>query len=239
MNEHIEELIIAYLHKGTTPEQEQELFNACRDNPETAQYLREHLILSLKLKQLRNSVEVPLDARNAVITAINELKIESTASKPSTAAVETPRFGWRHLFGTGLAAAALSAAVFFMVNSGPPSQPGIASSSSIHDTLRLVQTDTVTQIREIQKPVFIARNVPAPATTRPDELPSNPVASTSARSIEPSTPASVAPTPVDRVTIETGQLAMQDDATSYLEYYKTMLSTLKIVHITPSDRIRN
>jgi len=243
MNERIEELTIAYLHKGSTPEQEQELFDACKENPEISEYLRQHLILSLKLRQLRDKTEVPLEARNAVISAINAIHIDDAAPARKYAPVAAPRFGWRHVFGSALATAALSAALFFSLKTENPTQQSVAQAVSIHDTLCVLQVDTVTQVREIQKPVYIARNEPAPVTA-PDRLNPDVSSQVDVSSIDldkniPVQPKTVSPKLLDTVTMEQGHLAAQDDASSYLEYYKSMLSTLKIVHITPSDRIRN
>ena len=51
MNDRIEELIVSYLHRGSTPEQERELFEACKNNSEVAALLRRHVTMSLKLRR--------------------------------------------------------------------------------------------------------------------------------------------------------------------------------------------
>ena len=179
------------------------------------------------------------------MSAINQIHIEDDAPARKFAPIAVRSFGWRHIFGTGLATAALSAALFFSLRTGNPAPQNEAQATLVHDTLRVLQIDTVMQTREIQKPVYLARNESAPVQNSvPDRL--NPdvssqvdVASVDIDKSLPVDPKTVSPKHVDTVTMEAGHLAVQDDASAYLEYYKSMLSTLKIVQLTPSDRIRN
>src|SRR5512143_2705107 len=108
MNERIEELILAYLHRGSTPDQERELFEACKADPEAAKLLRRHVILSLKLRQLREDTEVPAESRNQLLVRINEEQARLAAEHPAkvvTGNIPVRRFGWAHLFGGALATA--------------------------------------------------------------------------------------------------------------------------------------
>lgn len=179
MNERIQELISAYLHRGSTPEQERQLFEACSRNPETAELLRQHLILSLKLHTLRDAVEVPSEVHNGLLRRINAMEAENAAAatraqsavqrtpSPSTAVHTsapgpTPRrFGWTHLFGTGLAGAAAVLLLSFWMDSPAPDSARSPISLS-HDTVMVLRTDTLTRVREIERPVYIVRG---PATT--------------------------------------------------------------------------
>lgn len=167
MNERIQGLISAYLHRGSTPEQEQELFDACSRNPETAELLRQHLILSLKLHTLRDAVEVPTDLHHSLLGRINALEAETAthaARAPRTRATDTRavpvatpgRFGWVHLFGTGLAGAAAVLLLSFWIDGADPdlTRRDVPVSP---DTVTIVRTDTLTRIQEVARPVYLVR----------------------------------------------------------------------------------
>lgn len=171
MNNRIHELISAYLHRGSTPEQERELFDACSRNPETAELLRQHLVLSLKLRQLRDETEVPPALHNHVLRRINTMEAEGVREEERQAAAVPPittqasrRFGWMHLLGTGFAGAAVVALLLFATNTA---EPDLASQvvPATPDTVVMVRTDTLT--REIERPVYIVRNTAPKAT--PDQ----------------------------------------------------------------------
>lgn len=170
MNERIQELIAAYLHRGSTPEQEQELFEACSHDPSTAELLRQHLILSLKLHTMRDTVEVPTELHNSLLRRINAMEAEP-APVPQGASRErsdpnrdiataTPRrFGWAHLFGTGLAGvAAVLLLTFWLDDSGP--DLATRSATIPRDTVTVVRVDTLTRVQQIERPVYIVRELP-------------------------------------------------------------------------------
>lgn len=163
MNEHIQELISAYLHRGSTPEQERELFDACRRDPEIAEQLRQHLILSLKLRGLRDDVTVSPSLHAAVAQRIAEASAPAASpdAEHEIAAAPAPpprRFRLAHLFGTGVATAAAAAALVLLLL--PETDPGSARSTqpvaNLADTVYIVEKDTVTQLREVTRTVYIA-----------------------------------------------------------------------------------
>lgn len=163
MNERIHELISAYLHRGSTPEQERELFDACSRNPETAELLRQHLVLSLKLHQLRDETTVPPALHNDVLRRINAMEAEGvreeerrSAALPVRTAETNRRFGWAHLLGTGFAGAAVVALLLLATDT---KQQDLASQGlpGTPDTVVMVRTDTLT--REIERPVYIVREI--------------------------------------------------------------------------------
>jgi hypothetical protein len=240
MNERIEELIIAYLHRGSTPEQERELFEACKTNAATANMLRQHLIMSLKLRQLRNETEVPLDVQNALLRRINETVISETPARVPAAIPARRGFGWAHLFGASLATAAAAVLVLFLVLPGTPSPLGPQTAGVIvRDTVLLTRTDTLVQVKSTRIPVYIVRNekpaAPAPAGTAPD-------AANTPGITERVTPAPVAPfvDPSDLATLHTPSLAeaRASEAPSFLEQYNAMLISVEKVRLTSSDRVR-
>ncbi len=180
MNERIQELITVYLHRGSTPAQERELFEACKNDPEVAEHLRQHLILSLKLRRLRDDITVEDTLHAAVSRRISRLA-EKDAAVPS--AVEAPRatgtahatgianaagiadaaapprrYGLRHVFGSAVATAAAALLLFLFLPDGgntPPAQR--AEMRPAADTVLVVQRDTVLQVREVERPVYIVR----------------------------------------------------------------------------------
>ncbi len=173
MNEHIQELISAYLHRGSTPEQERELFDACRRDPEIAEQLRQHLILSLKLRSLRDDVSVPPSLHDAVARRIDAEATAARSDTPETgslhAAAPAPpprRFRLAHLFGTGLATAAAAAALVLLLlpDSAPLTQRDAMPVADLADTVYIVKNDTVTAIREVTRTVYVAAAENDPAT---------------------------------------------------------------------------
>ena len=252
MNERIEELIVAYLHRGSTPEQERELFEACRVNPEVSNLLREHLILSLKLRQLRDRTVVPVELQNDVIASINAL--------PSLADNETVRsqdygyapqfrFGWKHLAWSTLAGAAVVAVIMLFAGSlmpGPERQL-VTQTQTIHDTLHVAQIDTLVRTRVVRTPVYIAQ--PDNGNQDGHELTQSPVqkpgfnpVTASPRSIETATrdeeqQGDTGLKPDDQPALAQGN--PKDSQPSYLQQYSEMVVTLEKVRLTSDDRIRN
>ncbi|MBR9977318.1 MAG: hypothetical protein KFH87_04450 [Bacteroidetes bacterium] len=166
MNERIQELITAYLHRGSTPEQERELFEACSRQPETAELLRSHLILSLKLRTLRDDTYAPTDVRNEVLRRINVLESEALQQEETQKAKRRERtphagFGWAKFTATAAATAALVSALFLLYPDNEDSTLTPLPIAQLPDTVYIVTKDTVTQIREIERPATIVRTVPA------------------------------------------------------------------------------
>lgn len=173
MNERIQELITAYLHRGSTPEQERELFDACSRQPETAELLRSHLILSLKLRTLRDDTHTPLDTRNDVLRRINALEAEAVQQEEMQNAKRRERklhagFGWAKLTATAAATAALVTLLFLLYPDSEDSTRAQLPIAQLPDTVYIVKKDTVTQIREIERPVTIVRTVPSTRMTDED-----------------------------------------------------------------------
>ncbi|MCB2205413.1 hypothetical protein KQI65_11755 [bacterium] len=196
MNERIQELITAYLHRGSTAEQERELFDACKRDPEVAEQLRQHLILSLKLRKLRDDVTVPPTLHEALNSRIASLAVDNSAAEdtdtsstavPAAAPAPAPRrFRLVHLFGTGVATAAAAAALVLLLLPGPETTLPISGSpvARLTDTMYIIKKDTVTQLREVTREVYIARNDnPAPSSVQQPQT----VSTTEQR---PATPAS-------------------------------------------------
>lgn len=171
MNERIQELITAYLHRGSTPDQERELFEACKKDPETAEHLRQHLILSLKLRSLRDGVTVDDTLHSAVADRIAALagqdanlpQVEDAPRAGRDAGnvhgIPQPRrFGFRHVLGSAFAAAAAVVLFFFLLpeDNDSPSVRHASFQPSV-DTVIVVKRDTVLQVREVSRPVYIVR----------------------------------------------------------------------------------
>jgi hypothetical protein len=286
MNERIQELISAYLHRGSTPEQERELFDACSRNPETAELLRQHLILSLKLHGLRDDVRVPTDLHNSVLRRINALEAEGmhreaerirkeeagtrlhADSSATQASVDRPsvshpgrRFGWAHLLGTGVAGA-VCALAFLLLSGGPGTDTAMQPVAGLQDTVFVVKTDTLTQLREVERPVYIVRNVPVPdrakssmpagvsdADLRSDGVTETEDALADGASQEDTQPANlsgegIVPTqkPSEPV-FHFADLQRQDHGTreektqNYLEQYNSMLVSVESVQLSTKDRL--
>ncbi|MBE0644687.1 MAG: hypothetical protein IH600_11455 [Bacteroidetes bacterium] len=263
MNERIQELISAYLHRGSTPEQERELFEACSRNPETAELLRQHLVLSLKLRGLREEVQVPADLQNNVLRRINTLEAEGLRSEEMHAASEAAteprrRFGFAHLLGTGLATAACAITIMLW-SAGPDTGPdaSLQQVAQVQDTVYIVEKDTVMQLREVERPVYIVRNAPvAPAPESPasnDAADLARAADDRVAATEPGTAlatrtqpdAAVPPSPA-AVETEMPLIAeMQPrEATTreaktenYIDQYNSMLVSVETVQLSAKDRI--
>ena len=183
MNERIQELITAYLHRGSTPEQERELFDACKNHPQVAEHLRQHLILSLKLRRLREDVTVDETLHSAVSERIASLA-GGTAAQPTDADAEVgkeiadgretkapgapPRFGFRHVFGSAFVAAAAAVLFFFLLPEDTDS-PAVqrADFPRMTDTVIVVERDTVLQVREVSYPVYIVEKEQVPDGSEP------------------------------------------------------------------------
>ena len=99
MNERLQELMESFLHRGCTPEEETELFDACLNDPHAAEAVRQQLILSLKIRKLRDEAEVPLEVRNELFRKINTIAAETPAEperKRAFAWLGGFRLGWSH-----------------------------------------------------------------------------------------------------------------------------------------------
>ena len=90
MNERLQELVDLFIHRGCTPEQEKELFDACLHDPGAAETVRQQLLLSLKIRGMREQAEVPAEIRNELFRKINLIAAEAE-SKPA----RTPAFSRR------------------------------------------------------------------------------------------------------------------------------------------------
>jgi hypothetical protein len=166
MNDRIQELITAYLHRGATPAQERELFEACSRQPETAELLRSHLVLSLKLRNLRDETHAPLDARNNVLRRINTLETEGIQRETTRSGQRGNKrrdatFNWLQLTTTAAATAALVAALFLWYPDNDNAARTTLPIAHLPDTVYIVEKDTVTQILEIERPVTIVRTITA------------------------------------------------------------------------------
>lgn len=266
MNERIEELIAAYLHRGSTPEQERELFEACSRQPETAEMLRQHLVLSLKIRALREDVQVPVEVRNEVLRRVNTiasdgLHREELQQPAVTTAPPRRRFGWAHLLGTGLATAACAVAILLWTgNSDEAGTALLQSVTGLRDTVFVVKRDTVTQLREIDRPVYIVRSGSRPASgddprfdtregisSRQESIPAPTDAGTAGDRATPLTETvAAAPVPAPTVTKGTASIAevrdlttmtREEKAQSYLEQYNTMLVSVESVRLSSKDRL--
>jgi hypothetical protein len=266
MNEHIQKLISAYLHRGSTPAQEKELFEACKRDPQTAELLRQHLILSLKLRQLRDDVNVAPSLHAAVTQRIAALD-----RTPAPTVLPVPRrFRLAHLFGTGIATAAAAAALALLLwpDSGIEMPADSRMVANVADTVYIVKKDTVTQLRDVVRNVYIAEAAPRSSqegrTAKPEDgsaadsdvlrEPSNAISRIPVHDI-PAVPASEhltdASAPVrDSANEDAGEamiadarpvetLSPREQARNYLEQYNSMLVTVASVRITNEDRITN
>jgi hypothetical protein len=243
MNDRIEELILAYLHRGSTPEQERELFEACKTDAATAAMLRQHLILSLKLRQLRDEAQVPLDVQNSLLRRINETVIEEDEPARVPVAVPARRgFGWAHLFGASMATAAAAIALFVALLPGTSDTPVQDTAAvTMRDTVLLTRTDTVIQVRTLRAPSNIARTeTPAPVLqnqSTPDES-GNP----GLAQLEAPKPAPAPVSAEDITSLPAVPPALASNHTSeqstFLEQYNNMLVSIERVRLTAEDRVR-
>lgn len=245
MNERIEELIVAYLHRGSTPEQERELFEACRDNADVAQLLRRHLTLSLKLRRLRDETEVPPALHASLVGRINEIEHARTVAPviaKVSGGVQRLVFGWRHLVGTAVAGAALATMAFLLIP-GRTVEPGAtAQVVTVTDTLREMRIDTLVTTRTIYRSIMRASD---PVARRSEALPVQPAPvpvlqdDAPARTEEFAEVAPVRPARSgDASRRGTADEAPEQTGLSYIEQYTTMVSSLEQIHLTSQDRVR-
>jgi hypothetical protein len=237
MTDHIQELISSYLHGGTTPEQERELFETCARHPETAELLRRHLLLSLKIRGLREQTDVPAELRNTLLLRLNELQAARMRNTPATIPVERkPRFGWGHVLSSAMASAAIAVLVFLLL----PSRPDTPSVVTVTDTVRVVERDTVLQIHEINRPVYITR-----ASVDDGRLQHNPIEESAAdvsiaeQPIEDETQPRTSP-PANETYVEAlplREIERRAKVNQYLEQYNSMLASVETVRLTRNDRI--
>ncbi|MCZ7556597.1 MAG: hypothetical protein M5R41_09365 [Bacteroidia bacterium] len=236
MNERIHELIIGYLHGGNTPEQDKELFDACSMHPETAEHLRMQIMLSLKLRGLREQTQVPADLRNDLLLRVNELQAGREAAMPPApvASLAPRRFGWAHMFGSALAAgAAVWMLFFFVTESDIP-----VSNAGIIDTLRVVERDTVVQTRDIVRPVYITRTA---EQARPDDAAAEDMPALTDRPVAPDAVTPDIPSVLEDVSYAEVQplreLQRQAKVSQYLQQYNAMLASVESVQLTSRDRV--
>lgn len=246
MNDRIEDLIVSYLHRGCTPDEEKELFEACKNHPEASSLLRQHIVLSLKLRQLREKSEVPLEVRNALITRINEMPPQPE-EVPTRQEERSTRFGWLHLTGASLVGATAVAVLFLLSKPEPqPIEPLMADRPQT-DTVLLSRVDTVIQFRPAVVPrskQVASQNSPAPLRTVMDadsrgisQVQEGGTNDTSAGLIPPLDQRDIHAAPI---LLDKKPHALADiKQPSYLEQYQTMVSTLEKVTITMNDKVRN
>lgn len=248
MNERIEELIVAYLHRGSTPEQERELFEACRDDADVAQLLRRHLTLSLKIRRLRDETEVPSELHARLVGRINELEHEqlSTATSPfvprMSTGVQRLVFGWRHLVGTAISGAALATMVFLLLP-GRSVEPDItARIVMVTDTLRETRIDTLVTTRTVYRIAMQATTQVASSQTLPAQNPGAPPVLQDEAPSRSEDYADIAPVRPARAGID-GRRGAAGESTetsmpSYIEQYTSMVSSLDQIMLTSQDRVR-
>lgn len=257
MNDRILELISAYLHRGSTPEQERELFEACSRNPETAELLRQHLILSLKLHTLRDDVQVPAELHSNLLGRINALEAEGVAREAAQPRIvpeqSRRRFGWAHLLGTGIAGAACALALL-MWTGGPESDTALKPVAEAQDTVFITRTDTLMQLRKVDRPVYIVRTAPSPVRDMSREAESPDV--TLPSGIEAASKDGIAGTDIrkdenradtDRAPVESmpllADMRQVESATrevktqNFLEQYNSMLVSVESVQLSAKDRL--
>jgi hypothetical protein len=115
-------------------------------------------------------VQVPAELHNNVLGRINALEAEGVrleAAQPRTIQAEgRRRFGWAHLLGTGIAGAACALVLLLWI-SGPDSDITSQPMAGAQDTVFISKTDTLTQLREVERPVYIVRTLPSPADAMP------------------------------------------------------------------------
>ncbi|PLX30293.1 MAG: hypothetical protein C0600_08165 [Ignavibacteria bacterium] len=265
MNEQMQELITAYLHRGITPEQEKELFEACKNDPSVAEHLRQHLVLSLKLRRLRDDVTVSSALHASLERRLETIDLpeEQEDLQPVIMPERSGGFRLAHLFGTGVAAAA--AAVVVMLLSRP--EPGIdqptatADAGTPADTVYVIERDTIRQVQEIERPVYIVKRVPVqddatdPASPPAQEqlalhqevepTPGSPDPETAPETADIETavpdahgiPQETQDTPmfVDARPVATP--AAEQKTQNYLDQYNAMLVSVESVQLTAQDRI--
>ncbi len=251
MNERIEELIVAYLHQGSTPELEHELFEACSETPEVAQLLRRHLILSLKLRRLRDDTVVPTELHHSVLRRINEIEATELAD-PVASPIPFPLrvaegahrlvFGWRHLIGTAVAGAALATA-FFLIMPVKPDPAGTAQIMTVTDTLVQSRVDTLVQLRTVYRfATADARALPTDhaAQIRPAYAEADGSADPAQTGLQEDADIVVVParSAEERQTALPAAESTEGATISYIEQYTAMVTSLEKVSLTSKDRVR-
>lgn len=248
MNERIEELIVAYLHRGSTPEQERELFEACRDNADVAQLLRSHLTLSLKLRRLRDDTEVPPALHARLVSRINEIEHQQAGTPVDpviarvSGGVQRLVFGWRHLVGTAIAGAALATMAFLLVPGRAVEQDATARIVTVTDTLREMRIDTLVTTRTVYRSARQASDavagrsdaVPqqaAPVPVLQDDAPARTEEFAEAAPVRPARSG-------DAQRRGTAEESPDQVGTSYIEQYTMMVSSIEQIHLTSQDRVR-
>ncbi len=239
MNERLNELTELFLYRGCTPEQEKELFEACLHNPQMAEALRQQLLLSLKIRQLRDRAEVPADVRNELFRKINLIAAENTARderKPALLWLRNIRLGWSH---AAIAAASAAAALVLYLNIGrtpvPEDFPATAY-TTFRDTVRIVDTKTVVTVKERKVPVYIERSPLA-------ENEYNPFIKEMVR------PVSISDVDTEALMAynehETGASwnisplrTMEVQNSDFMVQYARMVSTVEIIELTSEDRVK-
>lgn len=248
MNERIEELIVAYLHRGSTPEQERELFEACRDDADVAQLLRRHLTLSLKIRRLRDETEVPPELHARLVGRINEIEHEQRTIGIAplipriTGKMQRLAFGWRHLAGTAIAGAALATMVFLLLPGRTIIPETTARIVTVTDTLRETRVDTLVTTRTVFRaslrtaaPVAsndaqATQDVGVPSDLQDDA----PIRSDDFADTAPARPLR---TGSDSRRGTSGD-ASEASIPSYIEQYTMMVSSLDQIVLTSQDRVR-
>ncbi|MDH7515348.1 MAG: hypothetical protein QHI48_05715 [Bacteroidota bacterium] len=237
MIDHIEELIVAYLHRGLSQEQERELFDACRNNPDVATLLRQHVVLSLKLRAVRDRTEVPLETRNELIERINALPVPQETAPVGPRRRYTPM----HLFGGMFATAAVTACVVFLllpIRGTPPASPV----AMVHDTVAVTLRDTVTVVRTVRIDARrSAAETVSPAAVESGNLAVSGDVSKDSRTAETGgdEPILVKETDDDLNIVDVADVAeaRRTSGPSWIQQYNVMLSRLETVKISSNDRI--
>ncbi len=246
MNDRIEELIVAYLHRGLTPEQERELFDSCRDNPEMASLLKQHVTMSLKLRAVRERAEVPAETRNELLRRINSLPAQpGVAEKEDAPARLRIGFGWRHIVSGGVAAAAVTAVLFmfFVPRNDNEDATRFASLAPERDTVQIVRADTVTLTRTVLR--FVNTRTGMPPATAESKLsetsggPENIADAGGGAAAEETAPEAPDHADVDEAVPAAVMAELRSvSGPSWIEQYSLMLMQLETVKLSPNDRIR-
>ena len=237
MNERLNELVDLFLHRGLSPDQEKEWFDACLSDRDAAATVRQQLILSLKIRQLRDQVEVPNDVRNDLFRKINAIEVDETEEKE-----RKPLFGWLgglHLgWSHAAVAGATAVALLFILDGSEPAadlQQQMTEVHTVPDTVQLISTDTVREVRTVRVPVYreqntVAENLPADAQD----------VATDATDLDPAG-IDLAENSTDQNTDAidvTAQRIMQVHRGSYMEQYSATVASTEKVHLTGDDRVR-
>jgi hypothetical protein len=242
MNERLQELVDLFLHRGCSPEQEKELFDTCLQDPQAAETVRQQLLLSLKIRQLRDEEEVPAGLRNELFRKINLIAAEEThvekQRKPAFAWLSGFRLGWSHAM---VATATAALALFFFWNSDNTSMDSGTETTmftAVTDTFMIHSVDTVREIREVEVPVYVNRPSIA-EDSNPSETPDNQIVSDDDQS-QPAL-ATLTPDqglqPGDEAELVNAR-GLEVEHGSYMERYNEMVVTMDKVQLTDDDRVR-